>query len=217
MPCSHEAVIPVEGMKSARGNTENLEQGRWVRALLGNRAGQAMSATMSTLGGQGKLLCSHDLEQRPPWCEQHESLRMSIPGRRTSMRKGPEARMGSVCLMKSKEANTAEAEWQELGKRRSRGLKPSPQATTAVLDFICVRGEPAGFEHKSNMLKNGWRGIYSSPRVARTDYPKLGGLKQRTFISPVPDARSPKSRRQQDWTPLEAPVQASLLASGGFP
>lgn len=45
-----------------------------------------------------------------------------------------------------------------------------------------MRGEPLGFEHKSNMLKNGWRGIYSPPRVAGTDYPKLGGLKQQTFI-----------------------------------
>ena len=54
------------------------------------------------------------------------SLGVSIPGRQTSMCKGPEARMGSVCLMKSKKANTAKAEWQELGKRRSRGLNPSP-------------------------------------------------------------------------------------------
>ena len=29
--------------------------------------GQAMSGTMSASGGQGKLLCSRDLEQRPPW------------------------------------------------------------------------------------------------------------------------------------------------------
>lgn len=55
--------------------------------------------------------------------EQHRSLVVSIPGRQTSMCKGPEARMSSVCLMMSKEAYTL-AEWQELGKR-SRGLDPS--------------------------------------------------------------------------------------------
>ena len=29
--------------------------------------GQALSGTVSASGGQGKLLCSCDLEQRPPW------------------------------------------------------------------------------------------------------------------------------------------------------
>ena len=47
-----------------------------------------------------------------------------VPGRGNSNVKVLQCLM---CLMKSKEANTAEAEWQELGKRRSPGLNLSPR------------------------------------------------------------------------------------------